>query len=82
MEAAFFDLDKTIIARPSLAAYLTGQSDDLNAAHEELALEFAAIQGPDGKGMYDNDNAGNYATIDAMAVRQTLINARNLLMNR
>ena len=68
--------------RPSLAAYLTGQSDDLNAAHEDLALEFAAIQGPDGKGMYDNDNAGNYATIDAMAVKQTLINARNLLMNR
>ena len=49
---------------------------------EDLAFEFAAIQGPDGKGMYDNDNAGNYATIDAMAVKQALINARNLLMNR
>ena len=68
--------------RPALSAYLLGQSDDLQAAHEDLALEFAAIQGPDGKGMYDNDKAGNYATIDAMTVRQTLINARNLLMNR
>ena len=68
--------------RPSLAAYLTGQSDDLNAAHEDLALEFAAIQGPDGKGMYDNDKAGNYATIDANLVRESLIAARKLLMNR
>tara|TARA_R100001086_G_scaffold142121_1_gene74685 strand:- start:157 stop:2553 length:2397 start_codon:yes stop_codon:yes gene_type:complete len=68
--------------RPALSAYLLGQSDDLQAAHEDLAFEFAAIQGPDGTGMYDNDNAGNYATIDAMTVRQTLINARNLLMNR
>ena len=68
--------------RPSLAAYLTGQSDDLNAAHEDLALEFAAIQGPDGKGMYDNDKAGNYARIDANLVRESLIAARNLLMNR
>ena len=68
--------------RPSLAAYLTGQSDDLNAAHEDLALEFAAIQGPDGKGMYDNDKAGNFARIDANLVREALINARNLLMNR
>ena len=68
--------------RPALSAYLLGQSDDLQAAHEDLALEFAAIQGPDGKGMYDNDKAGNYATIDAMTVRQTLINTRNLLMNR
>jgi len=68
--------------RPSLAAYLTGQSDDLKAAHEDLALEFAAIQGPDGKGMYDNDKAGNFARIDANLVRETLINARKLLMNR
>ena len=68
--------------RPSLTAYLTGQSDDLKAAHEDLALEFAAIQGPDGKGMYDNDKAGNFARIDANLVRETLINARNLLMNR
>ena len=68
--------------RPSLAAYLTGQSDNLNAAHEDLALEFAAIQGPDGKGMYDNDKAGNFARIDANLVREALINARNLLMNR
>ena len=68
--------------RPSLAAYLTGQSDDLNAAHEDLALEFAGIQGPDGKGMYDNDKAGNFARIDANLVREALINARNLLIDR
>jgi len=68
--------------RPALAAYLLGQSKDLRAAHEDLALEFAAIQGPDNVGMYDNDVAGNYATIDAMLVRETLVNARNLLLNR
>ena len=68
--------------RPSLAAYLTGQSDDLNAAHEDLALEFAAIQGPDGKGMYDNDKAGYFARIVANLVRESLIAARKLLMNR
>ena len=68
--------------RPALAAYLSGQSEDLRAAHEDLALEFAAIQGPDNVGMYDNDVAGNYATIDAMLVRETLVNARNLLLNR
>ena len=68
--------------RPALAAYLLGQSEDLRAAHEDLALEFAAIQGPDNVGMYDNDVAGNYATIDAMLVRETLVNARNLLLNR
>ena len=68
--------------RPAIAAYLLGQSEDLRAAHEDLALEFAAIQGPDNVGMYDNDVAGNYATIDAMLVRETLVNARNLLLNR
>tara|TARA_A100000172_G_scaffold987_1_gene887 strand:- start:5524 stop:7932 length:2409 start_codon:yes stop_codon:yes gene_type:complete len=68
--------------RPALAAYLLGQSEDLRAAHEDLALEFAAIQGPDNVGMYDNDVAGNYATIDAMLVRETLVNARNLFLNR
>ena len=67
--------------RSSLAAYLTGRSDDLKAAHEDLALEFAAIQGPDGKGMYDNDKAGNFARIDAGLVREALINARNLLIS-
>jgi len=62
--------------RPKLAAYLRGESDDLNAAHRELSLEFAAVIGPDGRGAYDNDSAGNYGTIEAQRVREALIQAR------
>jgi len=62
--------------RPNLTAYLLGQSDDLDAAHEDLALEFAAIQGPDGKGRYDKDKSGNLARIKPDLVRKALIKAR------
>lgn len=47
--------------RPTLNAYITGRSTDLNAAHRDLAREFASIPGPDGRGMYDGDRAGNAA---------------------
>ena len=62
--------------RPRLAAYLRGESDDLDAAHRELSLEWAAVIGPDGRGAYDNDSAGNYGTIEAQRVREALIQAR------
>ena len=62
--------------RPDLTAYLLGESDDLDAAHEELALEFAVIQGPDGKGRYDKDKSGNVARIKPDLVRKALIKAR------
>ena len=67
--------------RPNLTAYLLGKSDDLNAAHEDLALEFAAIQGPDGKGRYDDDKSGNVARIKAALVKQALIKARKEISN-
>ena len=62
--------------RPDLTAYLLGESDDLDAAHEDLALEFAVIQGPDGKGRYDKDKSGNLARIKPNLVRKALIKAR------
>ena len=62
--------------RPDLTAYLLGESDDLDAAHEDLALEFAVIQGPDGKGRYDKDKSGNVARIKPDLVRKALIKAR------
>jgi hypothetical protein len=36
--------------RPRLAAYLSGKSNDLNGAHQDLAMEWAAVQGPKGRG--------------------------------
>lgn len=63
--------------RPELAAYLNGTSDDLNAAHQAIANEWASIQGPSGRGSYDGDSAGNYASTSGDAVRQLLIKARS-----
>ena len=62
--------------RPALAAYLNGTSDDLNAAHQALANEWASVKGPSGRGSYDGDSAGNYASTSGDAVRQLLIKAR------
>jgi hypothetical protein len=62
--------------RPALAAYLKGENNDLNAAHEDLAAEWAAVQRPNGRGRYDGDSAGNRASISAERVRQALIAAR------
>ena len=67
--------------RKNLTAYLLGESDDLDAAHEDLALEFAVIQGPDGKGRYDDDKSGNVARIKPDLVRKTLIKARKEISN-
>ena len=47
--------------RPALAAYLSGKSNDRNAALRDLSLEYASIPGPNGKGAYDRDRAGNMA---------------------
>lgn len=68
--------------RPALAAYLTGRSDDLNAAHWEVAREWAALQAPNGRGVYDGDSAGNRAGISAARVRQMLIQARREIFGR
>ena len=68
--------------RPRLAAYLNGSSDDLNAAHEDLSLEWASVQGPSGIGAYDGDSAGNFAHTSGDEIRQLLIQARKENLNR
>lgn len=62
--------------RPSLAAYLQGTSNDIEAAQLDLAKEWASIPGPNGRGFYDGDRAGNRATAKAAAVKAALQAAR------
>ena len=78
---AFWGLILNTNKRPALRDYLLGQSNDINAAHEDLALEFAAITGPSGKGSYDGDSAGNMANTKAADVRKALEQARAELMS-
>jgi hypothetical protein len=68
--------------RKRLAAYLKGQSNDLRGAHEDLSMEWAGVAGPNGRGYYDGDSAGNRASIGASRVRQALIEARKQLSGR
>jgi hypothetical protein len=62
--------------RPALAAYLSGKSDDMAAAQLDLAKEWASIPGPDGRGVYDGDSAGNRAHIQMEATQAALKAAR------
>jgi hypothetical protein len=62
--------------RPALRDYLLGKNNDLRTAHAEMAREWAAIQGPEGRGYYDNDKAGNFASIQSKRVQQALVAAR------
>ena len=73
---AFWGLLLNTDKRPALRAYLLGQSNDINAAHLDLANEFAAIEGPSGRGSYDGDSSGNQANTKASAVRAALQQAR------
>lgn len=68
--------------RPVLRDYLLGKNNDLLKAHREMSLEWAAIQGPEGRGYYDNDKAGNFASIQAKRVQQALREARKQLSAR
>jgi hypothetical protein len=68
--------------RPALARYLKGESNDLNAAHWDIAREWAALQAPNGRGVYDGDSAGNKGGIPAAQVRQMLIQARREISGR
>ena len=68
--------------RPALRDYLLGKNNDLRTAHAEMAREWAAIQGPEGYGYYDNDKAGNMASIGAKRVQQALREARKQLSSR
>jgi len=49
--------------RPTLTRYLTGKSNDLAAAIDGIAGEWAALRGSSGRGRYDGDSAGNMASI-------------------
>jgi hypothetical protein len=49
--------------RPTLTRYLTGKSNDLAGATDDIAGEWAALRGSGGRGRYDGDSAGNMASI-------------------
>ena len=49
--------------RPRLTNYLTGRSNDLNAALTDISLEWASVTGAGGVGAYDGDSAGNKASV-------------------
>jgi len=68
--------------RPALAAYVTGKNNNLNAAHYDIAREWAALQAPNGRGMYDGDKAGNMASVPAAKVRAMLIEARQQYLSQ
>ena len=65
--------------RPILRDYLLGKNNDVNAAQNELAFEWAAVKDPTGRGKYDRDKAGNMASIDAQRARNALMAARNAI---
>lgn len=48
--------------RPKLAKYLAGESNNEDAAINDLAHEFASIPTTSGRGAYDGDRAGNKAS--------------------
>lgn len=68
--------------RPRLASFLMGQSNDVIAAQNDWASEYASIAQSNGRGRYDNDKAGNYAHIkDQQQIRQALYRLREYVMN-
>ncbi len=68
--------------RPALASYLQGRSNDLAAAQLDLAKEWASIPGPDGRGFYDGDSAGNRASAAVTSVQLALQKSRGLLTGK
>ena len=64
--------------RPRLAAYLNGSSNDLDAALDDLALEWASVATAGGGTAYPNVG-GNAASISRGSARQQLIQLRNAL---
>lgn len=68
--------------RPSLMSYIEGKSDDIDAAVNDLAKEFASLPTTSGKGYYDGDKAGNKAsggTERVDKIKQILKNLRSSL---
>jgi hypothetical protein len=68
--------------RPALASYITGRSNNIDKAHWDIASEWAALQAPNGRGVYDGDKGGNRASIPASRVRAMLEQARREYMSQ
>jgi hypothetical protein len=65
--------------RPKLRDYLLGRDVSLDDAQTDLALEWASLPLPNGRGAYDGDRAGNRASGDVAKVRKALTDARRAL---
>ena len=65
--------------RPALRDYLIGTNGNLEAAQLDLAREWAAIPGPDGRGVYDGDRGGNKASLPVNEVQAVLMQVRRNL---
>jgi len=68
--------------RPNVKNYILGKSDDIDAALEDIAMEFAAAPMANGKGFYDGDERGNKAIIDLDTLRDTLKLARKSISGK
>jgi hypothetical protein len=65
--------------RPILRDYLLGKNNDVDAAQDELASEWAAVKDSSGRGRHEGGKGNNRASIDAQRARNALIAARNAL---
>ena len=68
--------------RPRLRDYLLGKNATLDQAQTDLALEWASLPLPNGRGAYDGDSAGNRAKGDVTEVRATLEKVRARLAGK
>ncbi len=66
--------------RPALSAYVTGESDDLDAAVKDLYMEWAAISNEAGNSEYDGI-AGNAANVSNDEAREALQRLRKMLIS-
>jgi len=60
--------------RPQIGGYVTGKSDNLDAAHKAMAQEWASVA-YHGRGIYDGDGA-NHASVSDQAAVHSLEQAR------
>ena len=65
--------------RPRLAAYLSGRSNNLDAALDDLALEWASVASATGVSAYA-DRGGNAASISRGSARDVLLELRTRLV--
>ena len=65
--------------RPRLAAYLSGRSNNVNAALDDLALEWASVASASGGSAYAGVG-GNAASISRGSAREQLIALRQSLV--